>query len=253
MNRRIRRLAVPCVLIVLLLALTGSSVVAAPECGCDVNGDGGVDILDLVAVSARYGHTRAAGLPPNAPEDTNGDGKVCIDDLVCVSANYGRGITGSSLQTEPLPSEQVECCPSLVPPVACQPAWVVQVMDADTIGVRLGSELLWVQLLNVNAPEDGQHCAVEAKREAERLLLNQAVCLESDPNAADLDMYGRLLRHVWIGERLAQSELARIGMVRIVEYDSRLGRNKYLLELLQIEEEARTERLGSWGTTCAVQ
>jgi hypothetical protein len=72
-------------------------IVAAPattlECGCDVNRDGVVNLLDLVAVSRRYGVVSSAQLPPGAREDTNGDGAVNLADLVCVSVNYGRGVT----------------------------------------------------------------------------------------------------------------------------------------------------------------
>ena len=50
----------------------------------DVNADGAVDLLDLVAISALVG----TEVPPGTPEDTNGDGKVDLFDLVCVAIHY---------------------------------------------------------------------------------------------------------------------------------------------------------------------
>ena len=51
----------------------------------DINGDGVVDLFDLVSISTRYG----AQVPAGTPEDVNGDGQVTLLDLVLVSSNYG--------------------------------------------------------------------------------------------------------------------------------------------------------------------
>jgi len=53
----------------------------------DVNGDGAVDLFDLVAISTRYG----SQIPAGTAEDVNGDGQVTLLDLVLVSSNYGAG------------------------------------------------------------------------------------------------------------------------------------------------------------------
>jgi len=53
----------------------------------DINADDVVNLLDLVAVSRRYGLQAASG----APEDVNADGNVSLLDLVLVSSNYGAG------------------------------------------------------------------------------------------------------------------------------------------------------------------
>ena len=47
----------------------------------DVNGDGVVDVLDLLAVIAAWGN-------PGGPEDVNGDGIVDVLDLLLVLANW---------------------------------------------------------------------------------------------------------------------------------------------------------------------
>jgi hypothetical protein len=57
-------------------------VMSAPSCPADVNGDGAVDVLDLLAVLAAWG---AAG----GPEDINGDGIVDVLDLLDLLAAWG--------------------------------------------------------------------------------------------------------------------------------------------------------------------
>ncbi len=248
-----RPLVIALVMVLALLAVAVSSAVAAPDCGCDVNRDGVVDILDLVAVSVRYGQTTAGGLPPNSPEDTNGDGQVSIDDLVCVAANYGRGGISTPLTPQPPPAQQVPCCPYLALPVDCQPAWVVRVVNGDTIDVRIGTQEVRVHLLGIDAPEGGESCALQAKQFTEMLMANQAVCLESERNSADRDSYGRLLRYVWVGGRMAQAEMLYVGMARVFNSEEHLGPKKYAIELNNIESEARAARRGVWGTTCSAR
>ena len=52
-----------------------------PRLAADVNGDGTVNIQDLVAVAAALG-----GNGRDTPADVNGDGTVNIQDLVAVAA-----------------------------------------------------------------------------------------------------------------------------------------------------------------------
>jgi len=78
-----------CVMLTLLAAAwLWPSTSAAPPVDSspgDVNRDGLVNLLDLVAVSIRYG----TQVPLGTPEDTNGDGRVDIFDLVVVATNLG--------------------------------------------------------------------------------------------------------------------------------------------------------------------
>ena len=60
----------------------------------DVNGDGVVNILDLVAVSAKFGQKNAG----NA--DVNGDGTVDIRDLVLVAGAFGAAAAAPAWQAE---------------------------------------------------------------------------------------------------------------------------------------------------------
>ena len=64
-----------------LEAIVGIPYGAAP-CPADVNGDGVVDVLDLLALLAAWGN-------PGGPEDINGDGIVDVLDLLELLASWG--------------------------------------------------------------------------------------------------------------------------------------------------------------------
>jgi len=52
----------------------------------DVNGDGSIDLFDLIVISRQYGKQQ---VPDGTPEDINGDGQIDLIDLVLMSMNYG--------------------------------------------------------------------------------------------------------------------------------------------------------------------
>ena len=66
-----------------LPAEAGSRGPAMPDCPADVNGDGMVDVLDLLAVLAAWGDC------PGCPEDITGDDVVDVLDLLQVLGGWG--------------------------------------------------------------------------------------------------------------------------------------------------------------------
>ena len=58
------------------------ALVVQPACEGDVNSDGQVDVLDLLAVIAAWGN-------PGGEEDVNEDGIVNVLDLLAVIAVWG--------------------------------------------------------------------------------------------------------------------------------------------------------------------
>ncbi len=77
-----------------LLFLTGGSAEDAEVLG-DVNGDGVVNILDLVLVASNFGESVDSTESPNP--DVNGDGTVNILDLVLVGSNFGKSVSERTL------------------------------------------------------------------------------------------------------------------------------------------------------------
>ncbi len=64
----------------------------------DVNGDGGIDVEDLVLVASSFGAVPAPGLMPNT--DVNGDGKVNNEDLRLVLAALEAAPAAPALDTQ---------------------------------------------------------------------------------------------------------------------------------------------------------
>ncbi len=125
---------------------------------------------------------------------------------------------------------------------------VVDVVDGDTIWVRIGAEEVKVRYIGINAPElerDGvneQPFARAAQEANSRLVVNKMVTLVRD--ISDTDQYGRLLRYVYVGETFVSAELVRQGMARARAYkpDTRLQ-----AELYAAQDEARAARRGIWS------
>jgi endonuclease YncB( thermonuclease family) len=124
--------------------------------------------------------------------------------------------------------------------VIAVPAW-------DTIVVRLGSEIRRVRYLGLKPP--GEATAAnwnkEMAREAnEQLVGGRMVRLEARGAGPGLDAQGRLLRHVWMGERLVNAELVWWG------YACSAGPtegDKYRPVLVMFESKAREAQRGMWS------
>ena len=103
------------------------------------------------------------------------------------------------------------CTPSVVPvpltpvpvPAASEVGQVVAIVDGDTIDVATEDGTVRVRLIGIDTPEIGRggeasECyAEEARTFLDELLYGQEVQLIGDATQADVDKYGRLLRHVY--------------------------------------------------------
>jgi micrococcal nuclease len=89
----------------------------------------------------------------------------------------------------------------------------------------------------------------EASIKNTELVFGKIVRLEKD--VSDKDMYGRLLRYVWVvdittaSEIMVNAELVRLGYAQVSTYPPDVKYQKYLLRL---QEEARVANLGLWGS-----
>ena len=81
----------------------GFTYIEAPQLPpYDVNQDGEVNILDLVAVASQFNT-----VGEDLPEDVNGDGTVNIFDLVAIANHFGEGSTQGAPSLVPLPTSAV--------------------------------------------------------------------------------------------------------------------------------------------------
>jgi hypothetical protein len=97
---------------------------SAPAAKTDVNGDGVVNILDLVAISSRYGLTVQTGLP----EDVNRNGIVDLLDFVLVSR--------AMVPSMPASLPQATAWVSQVAPTQYSDITVYGKLTQDGVGIR---------------------------------------------------------------------------------------------------------------------
>lgn len=137
-----------------------------------------------------------------------------------------------------------------LPSPAAEPAQVLEVVDGDTLRVRLGGEERTVRLVGIDAPEKGhpsrpvEYLAAESSRRLEALVGKMPVLLE--PDREDADAHGRLLRYVFLlppDGRLANLEMVRAGSARV---STRYPFSRKA-EFLREEESARREGKGVWA------
>ncbi len=94
-------------------------------------------------------------------------------------------------------------------PVDGETALVVDVIDGDTIDVRLGGDTYRVRYIGVNTPERDEPCYFEATAANAVLVEGQTVTLVRD--VSETDRYGRLLRYVYAGPVFVNAELVAQG------------------------------------------
>jgi micrococcal nuclease len=127
------------------------------------------------------------------------------------------------------------------------PGVVVKVVSGDSINVFVNGEVVPVRYIGITspAPGGGPDGGDPQGREAlafNRALVNQQnVRLETDVQERDSE--GRLLAYIWVGEVLANAEMAGRGYGQVVGGGPNV---RYQELLLRRQEEARAARLGIW-------
>jgi micrococcal nuclease len=118
---------------------------------------------------------------------------------------------------------------------------VVRVLDGDTIDLENGDR---IRLLGIDAPEIGEPFSQEAKLTLEDMLLGKHVTIEKDV-LWNKDKYGRLLRYVFLDEKLINCEMVRLGLAKNLADEA----SKYYNCFLKAEEEAREKKVGIWSSS----
>jgi hypothetical protein len=119
---------------------------------------------------------------------------------------------------------------------------VVEVVDGDTLTVRMEGVLEPVRLIGIDAPEREECLAEEAADRLGELVRAGPVTLEKD--VSERDRFGRLLRYVWVGEVLVNRELVADGLAIARRYPPDLA---YTETLETAQAAAREARRGLWA------
>lgn len=132
-------------------------------------------------------------------------------------------------------------------PLEREIAYVMQVIDGDTIEVILNSETLSLRYIGIDSPESSQPYSSEAAEANRQLVEGKIVELEKD--ISDTDQYGRLLRYVYLEDgRLVNAELVKFGYAMSIAYPPDI-KFQEIFDVLQ--REAQENGSGMWAPKTA--
>lgn len=133
-------------------------------------------------------------------------------------------------------------------------AFIIRAVDGDTLKVRLDGkeDEVTVRLLGVNTPESVDprrpvECfGKEASTFTASLTEGRRARLESDPQADEVDRYGRLLRNVILADGMdLNAELVKQGYAyAYLNYPLDPARKT---QLMYLQNQADEQQLGLWG------
>ncbi len=139
-------------------------------------------------------------------------------------------------------------------------AVVVRVVDGDTLVAKFDSDSSQdqkVRLLGVNTPEtvdprrEVECFGQEASSFAKVVLAGQRVRLEPDPEADEIDKYGRLLRNLYLEDGLDfNATLVARGFANA--YLSFPLNEERKIQLRRLEKQAEQAGLGLWSDQACV-
>ncbi|MEM7028191.1 MAG: thermonuclease family protein [Chloroflexota bacterium] len=121
-------------------------------------------------------------------------------------------------------------------------AQVVNVVDGDTIDVRLDGQIYRLRYILMDTPEKNEPFANQATEANRRLVEGKVVTLEKD--VSQWDRYERLLRYVHLGDIMVNEELIRQGMASVATFPPDV---KYVDRFRAVEREAQAVGRGIWG------
>ncbi len=113
-------------------------------------------------------------------------------------------------------------------------AYVVKVIDGDSILVRLNDHLYEVRYIGINTPEfDSIHekIAQYAADVNRNLVLGKIIWMVKD--VREMDKYQRLLRFVFVGDTFVNYELIRLGVAEVIDYSPDLSCQRLFKNVIQ--------------------
>jgi micrococcal nuclease len=131
------------------------------------------------------------------------------------------------------------------------PYKVVKVVDGDTIEAFLDEKITKIRIIGLNTPETVDprkkvECfGKEASTQANVLLNNKLIYLESDPTQQNTDKYGRLLRYIFLEDGTNFAEwMIKNGYGYEYTYDNPY---KYRDLFKQAQNDAENNQKGLWA------
>ena len=125
------------------------------------------------------------------------------------------------------------------------PAKVKRVIDGDTFITETGER---VRVIGINAPEMKTEYGEPAKEHLIAIIDGQTVDLEPDHISADKDVYGRLLRYVYLNGVDVNKKMVTDGYaIAFLKYPFDKE-----AEYKQEEAKAKAASLGIWAGTAAI-
>ena len=123
-------------------------------------------------------------------------------------------------------------------------ATVSRVIDGDTIELTTGEK---VRYIGMDTPElrPNECYGKEATERNKKLVENKKVEMEKD--ISKTDRYGRLLRYVYLEDKMINRILVQEGYARVATYPPDV---KYQKIFLEDERKAREAEKGLWGKIC---
>ena len=119
---------------------------------------------------------------------------------------------------------------------------VTRIVDGDTFEVASGQK---VRLIGVDTPEKDECYFTQASNRLTTHIDNKEVTLLKD--VSETDRYGRLLRYVFVGDTLVNTELVSEGYALASAYPPDIA---YQDTFEAAEREARSAGRGLWGSEC---
>jgi len=132
---------------------------------------------------------------------------------------------------------------------------VEQVIDGDTLEVKIAGKSERVRLIGVDtpeiahSPEEENECfGPEATQYLQEILGQEPIYLIRDPSTSERDKYQRLLRYVFLEDgTLVNAKLIEEGYGFLYIYQP----FQFMKQFDYFEKEARRQKKGLWSEECS--
>ena len=155
------------------------------------------------------------------------------------------------MNTSQLPTESNNYIESAAVSTDLLMAHVDKVVDGDTIYITAeGFENVKLRLIGIDTPESVHSDSSKNTEEGviasdflKSLLSDQTVYIEFDQEL--FDPYDRLLGYVYYNEQMVNETLLSLGLAHVTIYEPN---NLYEKEFYEVEQTAKNNKIGFWGT-----